>query len=84
MASSLPVAPALTIGLDFSDIYTSFCILDAQGEILEEGKVRSTPQGMTRRFADVGAARMVLEVGTHSPWAHSRRIGASVFAAPQR
>src|SRR5262245_18624453 len=69
MASSLLSDSQNTIGLDFSDIYTSFCVLDSRGQVIEEGKVRTSAPGLTRRFAETASARVVLEVGTHSPWA---------------
>jgi hypothetical protein len=69
MASSLSDGSGFTIGLDFSDVYTSFCVLDQHGDVVEEGKVRTSPQGLKRRFADQESMRVVLEVGTHSPWA---------------
>jgi transposase len=58
----------LTVGLDVSDRYTSYCLLDSQGQILEEGKVATTPQAFTRRFGALEACRVVTEVGTHSRW----------------
>jgi transposase len=61
------------VGVDLSDRFTSFCVLDSQGEILEESKVRTTPEAFERRFGGVGSCRMVMEVGTHSPWA-SRKL----------
>ena len=73
MTSSYLVAPATTVGVDLSDRFTSFCVLDSQGEILEESKVRTTPEAFERRFGGVGSCRMVMEVGTHSPWA-SRKL----------
>jgi hypothetical protein len=62
-------APALTVGIDLSDRFTSFCVLDQQGEILEEGRVRTTPEAFLRRFSSEDRSRVVMEVGTHSPWA---------------
>ena len=69
MASPLSDGLGFTIGLDFSDVYTSFCVLDPHGDAVEEGKVRTSPQGLKRRFADQASTRVVLEVRTHSPWA---------------
>jgi transposase len=66
--NSFPVGLTWTIGIDLSDRYTSFCVLDDQGEVQEEGKVRTTPEAFSRRFAGTEPCRMVLEVGTHSPW----------------
>lgn len=69
MTNSIQETPTVTVGIDVSDRLTSFCVLDRQGEILEEGKVRTTPEGFTRRFSAVEPCRMVMEVGTHSRWA---------------
>lgn len=60
--------PALTVGLDLSDMYSSFCILDAEGAVAEEGRVRTTASALQRRFSTLAPCRVVLEVGTHSPW----------------
>ena len=69
MTNSYSETPRLTVGLDVSDRFTSFCLLDEQGQILEEGKVPTTPQAFTRRFRATEACRVVMEVGTHSRWA---------------
>ena len=61
--------PAQTVGIDVSDRFTSLCIMDGQGEIVEESKVRTTPEAFTRRFSTLTPSRVVLEVGTHSRWA---------------
>src|ERR1700693_582742 len=58
----------LTVGLDVSDTYSSFCVLDDSGEILEEGRVRTTRAALTQRFESANSFRVILEVGTHSPW----------------
>jgi hypothetical protein len=47
VTNSFPETPALTVGIDVSDRLTSFCVLDGQGEILEEGRVRTTPRGVS-------------------------------------
>jgi hypothetical protein len=40
-----------TARLDLGDKHTHLCLLDTDsGEILEEGKVRTTPEGFARRF----------------------------------
>lgn len=61
-------APCITIGLDLSDRYAYLVALDPKGEVIEEGRVRSTPAGLRRRFAAMPRARIAIEVGTHSPW----------------
>lgn len=57
-----------TVGLDVGDRETYFCILDEAGEILEEGRFRSTRAGLAGRFRTLPRARVVLEVGALSPW----------------
>ena len=59
----------ITAGLDLGDRYTHLCLLDTDsGEVLEEGKVRTTPEGFSRRFDSAETLKVALEVGTHSPW----------------
>jgi len=58
----------LTVGLDLGDKYTQLCVLDPDGQIVEEARLRTTPAALGRRFRQEPTARMVLEAGTHSPW----------------
>lgn len=57
-----------TVGLDVGDRETYFCVLDEAGEILEEGRFRSTRAGLAGRFRSMPRVRVVLEVGALSPW----------------
>ena len=57
-----------TVGLDVGDLETFCCILDAEGEIVEEGRFRSTRKGLAGRFSGMPRSRVVLEVGGMSPW----------------
>lgn len=57
-----------TIGIDLGDEYSTICVLDDQGEIVEEGKVRTTRKAFRARFASTPAARLAMETGTHSRW----------------
>jgi transposase len=68
-------ATTLTVGLDLGDAYSSLCVLDQEGEIVEEGRVRTTSSALQRRFQGLTPSRVVLEVGTHSPWV-SRLVAA--------
>jgi hypothetical protein len=58
----------VTGGLDVSDRYTYVCILNAAGELVDKGRVATTPEALRRRFGDLAPMRLVLEAGTHSPW----------------
>lgn len=57
-----------TVGLDVGDRETHYCMLDEAGEILEEGRFRSTPKGLMGRFTGMERCRVALEVGALSPW----------------
>lgn len=57
-----------TVGLDLGDTYSHFCVLDDDGEIVEQGRLRTTGTALQERFAQGPPLRVALEVGTHSPW----------------
>jgi transposase len=58
-----------TIGVDLGDKYSNYCVLDQEtGDPTKEGRIRTTPAAFERFFAGRETARVVLEVGTHSPW----------------
>jgi transposase len=58
----------LTVGVDLGDQWSHYCILGLEGETLAEGQLRTTPQDVTEFFEALNAARVVVEVGTHSAW----------------
>jgi transposase len=61
--------PQMTAGLDLSDKYSYLCLIDQQsGEVIEEGRLRTTPEAFRRRFASEQPLRIAIEAGTHSPW----------------
>jgi transposase len=62
--------PKVTAGLDIGDKYSYLCLLDSEnGEVMEEGRLRTTPEAFRRRFASEQPMRIAIEAGTHSPWA---------------
>ena len=43
--------PKMTAGLDLGDRYSHLCLIDTQsGEVIEEGRLRTTPKAFSRRF----------------------------------
>jgi transposase len=78
--------PKLTIGLDLGDRFTQLCALDARGQILATERLRTTPAALERHFAGHPRSRLVLEVGTHSPWVSRvlQRLGHEVLVANAR
>lgn len=78
----LPVGN-LTIGLDLGDRTSRMYGVDAAGERVGEATIPTTKPGLTRYFAARPACRVVLEVGTHSPWVarELRALGHEVLVA---
>lgn len=60
--------PAKTIALDLGDRTSAVTILDAAGEVVERGKLAMTKEACRKFFQQHAGARVVYEVGTHSPW----------------
>ncbi|MFQ5703721.1 MAG: IS110 family transposase, partial [Gemmatimonadales bacterium] len=58
----------LTVGLDLSDRDSHYAVVDRSGELVEEQRVRTTSSALQRAFSKQDRMRIVLEVGTHSPW----------------
>lgn len=57
-----------TIGLDLGDRHSHYCILDREGEVVEEGRVVTSERMFRERFGRMKPTRIAIEVGTHSPW----------------
>lgn len=66
--TTLPKTSSATVGLDVGDRFTSFCVIDALGDVAEEGKIRTCEEQLLERLRPFKGARFVLEVGVHSPW----------------
>jgi transposase len=64
-----PNRDRLTAGVDLGDQWSNYCILGLEGETLAEGQLRTTQQEFAEFFRAMAAARVVMEVGTHSAWA---------------
>jgi transposase len=60
----------MTAGLDLGDKHSYLCLLETEsGETIEEGRLRTTPEALRRRFeAEPERIKIAIEVGTHSPW----------------
>jgi transposase len=64
-----PNRERLTVGIDLGDKRSNFCILGLDGEKLTEGELGTTQSDFAEFFQSLAAARVVMEVGTHSAWA---------------
>ena len=59
----------MTAGMDLGDKYTHLCLIDTQnGKVIEESRLRTTPEAMRCRFDSEQPLHIAIEVGTHSPW----------------
>src|SRR6266853_886917 len=63
-----PNLDRLTVGVDLGDQGSHYCILGLEGETLAEGQLRTTQEDLATFFQGLNAARVVVEVGTHSAW----------------
>jgi transposase len=72
--------------VDLGDRSSRYCLLDEQGEVIQEGSVATTKKGLNQVFGALSRCRVALEVGTHSPWV-SRQLadmGHEVIVANAR
>ena len=78
------VKPRLCIGVDIGDRYSQLVVLDrTTGEVLEEGRIATTPRAFEQRFGGLERTRIALEVGSHSRWSSEllERAGHEVIVA---
>lgn len=68
MEKATTFVPAMTIGLDLGDRRSHGCVLDAEAQVRERWVFATTEAGLAKGFAARPVCRVVLEVGTHSPW----------------
>lgn len=68
--TTLPVRLPMTLGLDLGDRTTQWCLVGDRG-VVKEGSV-PTDAASLKKACEIamsrGAERVVMEVGTHSPW----------------
>jgi transposase len=68
----------MTIGIDLGDVWSHYCTLNEEGDVVDPGRFRTTPKAVEKWFTDVPSARVAMEAGTHSiwirPWASVRDL----------
>jgi transposase len=76
----------LTVGLDLGDCHSRYCVLSERGEVMIEDTLPTTKTGLNRLLERMPPSRVVLEVGTHSPWVsrHLAGMGHEVIVANPR
>jgi transposase len=78
--------PQRTVGIDLGDRFSRYCVLNEEGDVIEEGRVRTSEEAFGRHWEGEVRQRVVMETGTHSPWV-SRRLegwGHQVIVANAR
>lgn len=75
-----------TVGLDLGDRFSRFAVLDAEGQLVEEGRVATREKALRQRFSGCERMRIALETGTHSPWVSRllKQCGHEVVVANSR
>jgi transposase len=78
--------PELTVGIDLGDRFSRYCVVNREGEVMEEGRIATTAASLQRHFAGGSRQRIAVECGTHSPWVSRllRSLGHEVWVANAR
>jgi len=86
MTKDITLTPETTIGIDLGDRYSHSCVLDSIGEVRERFRFETTHSGLAQAFKERPPCRVVLEVGTHSPWLSRdlKALGHEVIVANAR
>lgn len=58
----------VTIGIDLGDRFSHYCVLNAEGKVIESGRIKTSREAFVDHFKDLPPARMAVEAGTHSAW----------------
>lgn len=78
--------PATVIGIDLGDLRHVVCVIDKDGEPVEECSITNTRESLTKIAKKYPGARIAIEVGTHSPWISRllTELGCEVIVANPR
>lgn len=74
-----------TVGIDLGDKVSRYCIVDQEGEVVEEGSFRNQPGSIEKHFGGE-PRRIALEAGAQSAWISRelKRLGHEVIVANAR
>jgi transposase len=76
----------MTIGIDLGDVWSHYCTLNEDGEVVDRGRFRTTPKAIGKWFTDLPATRVAMEAGVHSIWISEQlqELGHEVIVANVR
>jgi transposase len=86
-AESARYTTICSMGIDLGDKFSRFCMLDGDGEVIQEGRFRTTRESITSQFEGMPIPmRIALEAGTHSGWVSRllQDLGHEVIVANPR
>src|ERR1700747_3407870 len=80
------VRTELTIGIDLGDVWSHYCTLKQDGEVVDRGRFRTTAKAIERWFKDLPPTRVAMEAGVHSIWVSEQlqELGHAVIVANVR
>jgi len=62
------LATTRSIGIDLGDRFSELCVLDGEGALVSQARLRTTRAALQEYFGAQAPARVALETGTHSGW----------------
>src|SRR5271155_3896349 len=76
----------ITIGIELGDVWSHYCKLNEEGEVVDRGRFRTTPKAIEKWFTGLPPARVAMEAGTHSIWISEQlqELGHEVIVANVR
>src|SRR6267378_3885603 len=76
----------MTIGIDLGDVWSHYCTLNEDGEVVDRGRFRTSPKAVEKWFTDLPQVRIAMEAGTHSIWISEQleELGHEVIVANVR
>lgn len=77
--------PGMTVGIDLGDRFSRYCVVNQEGEVIEEGRIQTTRAALERHCTGE-RQRIAMECGTHSPWVSRllQSMGHEVLVANAR
>jgi transposase len=51
----------MTIGIDLGDVWSHYCTLNQEGEVVGRGRFRTTPKAIEKWFTDLPPSRVAME-----------------------
>jgi transposase len=81
--STTQMVPETTVGVDLGDRKSAVCRLNQAAQVVERRTLPTTRSFFEAYFRSLAPARVVMEVGTHSPWASRllEELGHEVLVA---